>query len=348
MPKQYKKLLIYITIFFFSWSTLASPKDPIRVLSIDAGGIRGIIAAIVLKEIEKEVGRPIAKIFDMVAGSSTGGIIALALVAPNHLRQPIKTAKEIVNLYVTKNKKIFQTSWEHWLMNLGGLLGPKYQSSGFAVLLHDQLGNTMLSDALIPTLITGYHIEGESGIEFFSEDAKEFPKDKDCLMREIGLATAAAPVYFESVDISFPWGKLSAVADGGLYKYNPAILAYTNAKKLFPNRKIELYSVGTGQVSAEKLTSVLKERGLLQWFRPIIRHIQIGGTEADNAVLDRLLNENGEENYFRLNVRLENARSSMDDNSEKNLIYLYNKGIEITRSKTFQIAIGRLKNKSQV
>src|SRR5580704_2633695 len=190
-------LIVFSIALILCPSVLTSRDETFRVLSIDGGGVRGIIAAVVLEQIEKELGRPIIKTFDMIAGSSTGGIIALALTTPNNLKQPIKTAAQVIKLYSQHSRDIFSASWSHQLMTLGGLLGPKYESTGLSILLHNNLGDTKLSETLIPTLITGYHIAGESGIEFFSEDAKNFPEDKDCLLREIGLATTAAPIYFE-------------------------------------------------------------------------------------------------------------------------------------------------------
>jgi hypothetical protein len=356
MRRWRDQFFVFFLAIALSSSIFALATDPmpilnanrIRILSIDGGGIRGLIVTVILKEIEEQLGKPMAKIFDMVAGSSTGGMIALALTAPDQQKQPRISAKELANIYHNDSSCIFESSWKHWLMNLGGLLGPKYETAGLAKLLKDRLGDTKLSQAIIPTLITGYHLEGEEGVQFFSEDAKAFPNDKDCLMHEVGLATSAAPIYFDPIDIQFPWGKLGSVVDGGLYTNNPSMLAYVTAKKHYPKHTIEIYSLGTGQTYVEEHNQHLKGRGLLQWISYIIDHLQIGNTDAGDAALHQLLNEKGERNYFRLNVRISQSHSSMDNISEENITYLYGKGIEAINTTTFKDMITRLKSSDQV
>jgi len=322
----------------------ANTDDCVRVLSIDGGGVRGVIPAVILEKIEEEVGKPAVEIFDMVVGSSTGGILALGLAAPNQQGRPVVSAKGAVNQYINQCHNIFCSSLLHWVKNIGGLIGPRYDSSGIERMLREQLGDTKLSEALIPTIITGYHIAGHSGIEFSSVEAKTYPADKDCLMRQIGMATAAAPVYFDAVDIDFNWGTMRAVTDGSLYAHNPSLIAYVNAKRLFPNKRIEIYSLGTGVITPEDLSSQLKGRGLVHWLAPIIDHIQIGGTDADNAILHRLLNEDGEENFFRLNVQVDKAHNSIDGTTPENLLYLYQQGLKVTKSSAFSEVVKRLKS----
>lgn len=339
-----RHILGFFSVLIICTSALATDR-PFRILSIDGGGVRGIVPAVMLEQIEEQLQRPIHEVFDMVAGSSTGGIIALSLATGSLTAadEPNYTAEEVVDLYINNSVDIFSASWTHKLSTMGGLLGPKYETTGLRNMLEQKLGNTMLSQTLIPTLITGYHIEGESGVEFFSEDAKKYPKDKDCLLTEVGLATAAAPIYFESVDVNYAWGTLKSVADGGIYKQNPALLAYLNAKKINQGRKIEVYSLGTGSYSSEELDAQFKGRGLLQWLTRIMGHLTIGGTEADDTVLHRLLNEDGEENYFRLNVHLSADHSKMDDSSEENLKYLYDQAMLSTQTPMFIEMVKRLK-----
>lgn len=341
---MFLRLVIIFCTLVIGTSTFATDR-PFRILSIDGGGVRGIIPAVVLEQIEEELQKPIHEAFDMVAGSSTGGIIALSLATRNLLasNKPNFTAEQVVDLYINSSAQIFSASLSHRFLTLGGLLGPRYETKGLKDMLEEKLGNTMLSETIIPTLITGYHIEGETGVEFFSEDAKKYPKDKDCLLTEVGLATAAAPIYFESVDINFAWGALKSVADGGIYKPNPALLAYLNAKRLYPGRKIEIYSLGTGTYSSEELDAQFKGRGLLQWLTRIMGHLVVGGTEADDSVLHRLLNDQGEENYFRINVRLNSEHNKMDDTSAENMNYLYDQARSVIKTPTFARMINRLK-----
>lgn len=347
MQRWLISVVIFVTAFYGTNGFSAKDSGPIRILSIDGGGVRGIIPAVVLEKLQQELNQPIHEIFDFLAGSSTGGIIAIALASPGEHNQARLTPTDMVNLYITNSKTIFSSSTAHFVRNLGGLIGPRYETRGLQMLLDHNLGTVRLSQSLVPLLVTGYHIEGESGIEFFSEDAKEFPFDKDCMMKDVAMATAAAPAYFDSIDIPFPWGTLRNIADGGLYKHNPALLAYVSAKKMYPNRKIEVYSLGTGRISAESLDSELKGRGLLQWIMPILGHLQLGGSEADSSLLEKLLNTDGEQNYFRIDVKVDQKHSRMDKTSNETLRYLYRKGEQAATTMAFKLMVRRLKSDAQ-
>ena len=89
--------------------------QPIRILSIDGGGIRGIIPAMVLAELERRARGPICTLFDLIAGTSTGGILALGLAKPNGDRKPAYSAADLIELYEKEGKTIFATpAWHRW------------------------------------------------------------------------------------------------------------------------------------------------------------------------------------------------------------------------------------------
>jgi uncharacterized protein len=118
-----------------------------KILSIDGGGIRGIIPAIVLAEIERRTGKPIADSFDMIAGTSTGGILALGLTKPHnrHPSQPQYSASDLINLYRIEGKRIFQEKFpgktDEWLFN------PKHRADGRDAVLTQYFGRTPLGAA---------------------------------------------------------------------------------------------------------------------------------------------------------------------------------------------------------
>lgn len=329
-----------LTLAFLLFCVATQAQRPIRVLAIDGGGIRGIIAATVLERMEHDL-KPISELFDVVIGTSIGGIIALALTTPGK-NGSVYSAAEVVKLALNNSDQIFASSLSHRVKTVGGLVGPKYKSKGIAKLMAEIFGDSTLSKARTPTFITGYAIVDETGIEFSSEEARLQP-DKDCLVREVAMATAAAPTYFETVDVHYQWGTLKSVADGALYKNFPAMLGYTNAISLYPNRVIEVYSLGNGLTPAEAATAELKGRGLLQWAPLIFRHLSNGSFTADHTDLHKLLNTDKAERYFRLNVRLEKGHKSIDNLEQHNLDYLYAKGVEATQSETYRQMIEKLR-----
>jgi patatin-like phospholipase/acyl hydrolase len=323
-------------------SQLFATDKPVRVLSLDGGGIRGIIEAVILVELEKDLNLPIAEIFDLVAGSSTGGIIALGLVKDSGLHRPLYSAKDLLNVYLNHGDQVFHASIYHRIKTLYGFLGPKYESASLKNLLVTYLGDAKLSEALKPTIITGYDVEGEIGVEFSSEQARLFSDTIDCRMCDLALATSAAPIFFDTPCLELSCICLNAVMDGGIYKNNPALLAYLNAKEIYPNRTIEVYSFGTGRIHAENNEKVLNGRGLWHWLPPLIFHKQIGDIEGDNVVLDRILNQSEQRNFFRLDVRIDRAHRRMDNILPENIQYLYEKGQEAVQSDTYKLMVQRL------
>lgn len=335
---------VWILLSFWSLYSLAEENKPIRILSIDGGGVRGVIPAVLLHDLEMQLQKPVIEIFDMITGSSVGGIIALGLTAPNIDNKPLHSALDVANFFIDHRKDIFKTSFSNSLRTLGGLIGPQYQSDGFSNILKETLGDIKLSQLLIPTLITGYHVDGNVGIEFFSLDAQKFPEEMDCLAREVGLATAAAPCYFDSVDIHYDWGVLPSVADGCLYKISPAMLPFIRAQKLYPGKTIEIYSLGTGQSIAENINLNLKNRGIIHWLNPLLKHIWLASINADDSILSKMLNNDEHKNYFRINPRIDIKHSALDDISDDNLAYLLMIAASLKNSLPYKEMLNKLKN----
>src|SRR3989442_4572018 len=88
--------------------------QPIRILSIDGGGIRGIIPAMVLAELERKTGRPICNLFDLIAGTSTGGVLALALTKPDAAGKPAVSAARLIELSELEGDTILPPAWHRW------------------------------------------------------------------------------------------------------------------------------------------------------------------------------------------------------------------------------------------
>src|SRR6476646_6047412 len=104
----------------------------IKVLAIDGGGIRGVIPAMLLTEIEKRTGRAIAELFDVIAGTSTGGILALGLTKHNSSGKPAYSAADLVHLYEAEGQKIFPKSS---LSKIHSLFNEKYPAIGIETVL---------------------------------------------------------------------------------------------------------------------------------------------------------------------------------------------------------------------
>src|ERR1700728_2338207 len=102
----------------------------IKILSIDGGGIRGIIPAMVLAEIEKRTQRPIACLFDLIAGTSTGGILALGLSIPKTSPGPLYAASQLFEMFEREGSRIFSSRLLHRAAAFGNLRRAKYTAAG--------------------------------------------------------------------------------------------------------------------------------------------------------------------------------------------------------------------------
>ena len=174
----------------------------IRILSIDGGGIRGIIPGQILVRIEELLGKRIAEHFDMIAGTSTGGILTCAFLFPNNQNRtkPKFTAQEVVDLYFKWGGEIFDIPFFHKIRTAGGLFDEKFPSDGLEEALISYFEDKRLSELLKPTLITAYDIKNRKAVFFTQHDAKKDPS-KDFLVRDLARATSAAPTYFECARI---------------------------------------------------------------------------------------------------------------------------------------------------
>ena len=303
-----------------------------KVLSIDGGGIRGILPALFLHEMEKSLKKPVSQIFDLIAGTSTGGILALCLSAPDKDGNPKFSALDILNLYEEEGKRIFKKSLWRSTTSVGNLTNSKFPIEGIEEVLEIYLGQTKLSESLTSLIIPSYEIERRMPFFFKSRHAKNNP-DYDFKMKEVARATSAAPTYFESLKLAAnPPADYFALIDGGVFANNPAMCAYAEAKKVFGNEDdIMLVSVGTGQHTRSIPYEESKDWGLLEWARPMLSVVFDGVSATVDYQLNQLLTDSNLKNYFRFQTMLESGNDDMDDVTKTNIRALKRKGSEMVK-----------------
>jgi uncharacterized protein len=270
-----------------------------KVLAIDGGGIRGLIPALVLAEIERRTERRIADLVDMIAGTSTGGILACALGKPDPL-----PAGEIAPLYVEEGPKIFDRSLLRQITSLGGYLDERYSDKGLVRALERYLGDTPMSAATLPLLLTAYDTE-KRAIHMLRSEGEH----SGATMVEAAHATSAAPTYFEPVRLDG-----ATLIDGGVFATNPSLVAFAEVRG-----KLDLLlSLGTGEHTRPLPYEKIKDWGQLEWARPLIDVVFDGGQDAVDLQLRALLPDG----YVRLQTELEKASDDLDDASTDNLARL--------------------------
>lgn len=287
-----------------------------KVLSIDGGGIRGVIPAVLLQEIEIETGKPIAELFDLLAGTSTGGILAVGLAAPGRNSKPKFSATQMLSLYEDDGDKIFSRSAWKRLASLEGTIDEKYSAKYLEKILKDKLGDTSISKTLKPIIVTSYDIERRVPY-FFKTSTGKANKSQDYRLRDVARATSAAPTYFEPLEIKrskdYPVERRSLV-DGGVFANTPAMCAYAEARKMAkPNEDIMVVSLGTGDATRPIPYADAKNWGTLEWVMPIISVMFDGSSDAVDYQLRQLLPPAKEsKRYFRFETKLDKALDDMD------------------------------------
>lgn len=297
----------------------------IKILSIDGGGIRGIIPTTVLAEIERRTGRRTAQLFDLIAGTSTGGILALGLAVPKSPASPLYSAEQLIALYEQEGSRIFSRRFAHTAAACGNLWLPKYSAAGIEAVLLDYFGESRLRDAATDLLITSYEIERSFPFFFRSAMARE-RLDYDFPARETARATSAAPTYFEPMKL--PSGTFTdhyTLIDGGVFANNPAACALVEARITHPHASDFLVvSLGTGELNRCLPYEQAKNWGVVRWAMPVLDVVFDGVSRTVDYQLRQLLPEapGDTRRYFRFQTTLDSHNHSLDNASPENITAL--------------------------
>ncbi len=305
-----------------------------NILSIDGGGIRGIIPCTVLCEIEKRTNKPICELFDLMAGTSTGGLLALGVNVPENGRAKY-SAQDLLEIYQNQGDKIFPQKWSNVLK---GVFDQKYNHRGLEELLEAYFGDADLKGVLKEVLVTSYETYTRKPFYFLSRLAK-INEHENFLLKEIARSTSAAPTYFEPAKVK----EAFSMIDGGVFANNPSVLALCEAKEASKTVSIEpsaamekgmgaiiaygtpleeyfMLSLGTGMVKKSYPYEQAKSWGQVEWLLPLIDILMQGVSESVHYEMLHLLQDNnGRRDYFRLNPIIKDDLSDMSDVSKQNI-----------------------------
>ncbi|WP_341812167.1 patatin-like phospholipase family protein [Wolbachia endosymbiont (group A) of Conops quadrifasciatus] len=282
------------------------------ILSVDGGGIRGIIPAIILAEIEKRAKKPIAEIFDLMAGTSTGGIVAAGLCKKDERGKPQYSTNDLVQLYQQYGSYIFESSF--WRRSIASWLnGAQYSYKNIEFILDKYFGKSTIADVSSNLLLTSYDIHNNCPFFFKSwREDRNFIKLKDALR-----ATTAAPTYFIPKHLKI--NQIDRVlVDGGVFANNPAACAYASGKRLFPNDDIVLVSIGTGRTNRSIKYTNSRRFGRIGWIKPLLHVMFASSLDAINYQLDQVIGDK----YIRIQSQLKVASAEMNNITFKNIKYL--------------------------
>ncbi|KAF7137540.1 hypothetical protein RHSIM_Rhsim07G0230500 [Rhododendron simsii] len=343
---------------------MEGPKSPLQlqpptygklitVLSIDGGGIRGVIPGTILNFLESELQKldgedaRIADYFDVIAGTSTGGLVTAMLTAPNENNRPVFAAKDIKDFYLDNCPKIFpqvKNLFPNTTKMIKALTGPKYDGKYLHNLVKEKLGSTRLHQTLTNVVIPTFDIKRLQPTIFSSYEVKNNPS-LDALLSDICISTSAAPTILPAhyFDTKVSDGKVREfnLIDGGVAANNPTLIAIGDVAKQIMKRNADYSSIekmdygrlmvislgtGTAKIEEKYVADDAAKWGLLNWLTsdgssPLIDVFSQASADMVDLHLSVIFQAlHSEKNYLRIqDDSLTGVVSSVDVATKTNL-----------------------------
>lgn len=339
-------------------------KKEVTILSVDGGGIRGIIPALVLEELDRRItarkkNRPLCRVFDLIAGTSTGSIIALGLTAPadrpavtriggsgeaaattgsRYSREPLFTPGDLVDIYNDHGLDIFPRHIFNQLKTVRQAFTEKYNSGRFYEILEENLGDRTLRDALTNVLVTSYDLTNNTPLIMKKRPDSMARRDPDpnFFIKDAIMGSAAAPTFFEPVEVSTVDGSSThLLVDGSVFAKNPAMCALVEAQKIYPRaRHFTVLSLGTGESDYPYTYAQMHAWGFIEWVLPskgvpLATIMNNGQARCVNYQLQYLPRVD----FHRFEAPLDGCSRSMDDAAPENMKCLRERAAELIRAK---------------
>jgi len=315
----------------------------VKILSIDGGGIRGIVPALLLQRLEGDLGTPCSDVFDYIIGTSTGGILALALAKPEgNTKRPQFSATDLVNFYEDDGPRIFGEKtgivlpWSR----------PRYNVSPLQQVLLERFGDSALKDLLGNVAVTAYDMTARAPKIFRSWVAREIPGE-NFLNRDVARSTSAAPTYFSPAYIQDIQKQTHYhLVDGGVFANNPCARGLVEAiehqrlsknqsqtsddstsiwAKAIRDTQFVVVALGTGSLKRRYDHRETRQWGLMRWARPLLDIVFDGISDNVDEQMNAILcPELGLGRIFRFQGELTDASDDMDNTSPDNIRFLKN------------------------
>ena len=262
-----------------------------KILCIDGGGIKGLYSATILKHFEEKFNCRISDHFDMLCGTSTGGLIALGL----SLKIP---ASELVNFYVEKGPKIFPDLSSNWFLKAYGIFRQtlwkgKFDDIELKKALEGVFGNRKIGESNNLLCIPSYTItEAKPWIFKFDHKEGNLSRDNNTLYVDVALATTAAPTYFPVSEIENE--NFKQFIDGGVWANNPTLVGYIEALKNFVGEGKEfdylsILSLSSLSITGGKKTGISRKRPFIKWRDELFETSMTGQSKFSEFFMDNIV-----------------------------------------------------------
>lgn len=263
-------------------------KKSYNILSLDGGGMRGIGTLVILATLEMKTGKKIYEMFDMIVGTSTGGLIAIMLSEG-------KSATAILDFYIDNGPLIFQQSVSKKLRSVGGLFGTKFTAKQLEKIIQENIGDKTLGDSKKLVGVTSYNVTKQEQKVLSSWDKSG--TSTDVKVGDAARATSAAPTYFKGKEI-----KGDLWIDGGVGANDPSTSAYLEARNLFPEgAQLRVVSIGTGEANEPGLP---RDSGILNVSKIVSTLMKAGSERSKQDLMQKLTVSDKNLNYIRIQFTL--------------------------------------------
>lgn len=306
------------------------------ILSIDGGGIRGLIPLYALKYLEhlldeRSKRKPLVSYFDLIAGTSTGGIIAAGLCAPragfSKVKRPACSIDDLINLYKSHGDEIFNSrssegdikSWALSILGLKNFAMSKHDAKTLEDKLDGYLGNAKISETLTDIILTTFDLRNREPV-FITSDKRMLPAIEgafhDYTFKEAARATSAAPTFLDPIRVVVTNAGEQILVDGGVFANDPTVIAFLYAlRQGFKEEQIYVLSLGTGKHFQRTIYRDAETWGIKDWLDPG-RGIPLLSIilDAPPKSTSRIMQKCFPKTYFRIDGDI-GAKISMDDAS---------------------------------
>ena len=306
--------------------TPKTSNKPFKILSIDGGGIKGLYSSIIIEHLEKVYNCSMSDYFDLMCGTSTGGLIALAL----SLKKP---ASEISNLYINKGSEIFPYRKHRIIKQL--LWGGKYSDKNLRKNLEEVFGDAHIGDSNNLLCIPAYSLtDARPWVFKFDHKENKLTRDNKARYVDVALATSAAPTYLPLCEIEYYDNK--QFIDGGVWANNPTMVGLIEALTYFVGIDKEYDSIQILSISSLNKTNghpngLNRFRSFASWATDIFDVFSIGQNSFTEYFMDSIKKiDNVDVTYVRIPSELISAKQEhlvqMDNTTKKAIKFIQGKG----------------------
>lgn len=325
------------------------PRDPgkyVRVLAVDGGGMRSLLALRCLEYLEKRSGRPVSELFDVMVGTASGAFVVAALSQPLEHDTPRFTAAELIREFPKIWSKTLETPVFHSLLSLEGRTAPKYLTRQRQKVFQEFFGSAQVGSALTTVILPAYSIREQVPFLFASDMGKSTSfsgtsgraatEAGDFFLADAVTAATCNPAVAAPSKITNSGGDQTETVIGAeIYANNPALLALSEALMRFPGKQCVLISIGAGISPSipDETSKGWKKAGSAEQ----IVHFSSEASQFSTSQITASLHRFGSgpvAAYIRLDVQLPPNALPADDTSDKNVQELNTLAVKLTSEKS--------------